>query len=102
MPRYGLNRYGTFRYGDYPLRGSRAKMELAPGLRMRHIKSPVWLRSEKIVADGLFETVRMRAEDGEWVEARTVILEGKWNKVRVRDVGGKWVVGVVQRLEERT
>lgn len=102
MPRYGLNRYGTFRYGDYPIRGSRAKMEMAPGLRMRHVKSPVWLRSQKVVTEGLLDTIRMRIVGGEWVEARSIVLEGTWNKVRIRAADGQWVVGVVQRLEEGT
>lgn len=99
MPRYALHRYGTFRYGDYPLIGRRGKMEIAPGLRMRQVKSPVWTTNQKQEIEKETSKVRIRT-DGAWVVGEHIELEALTRKVRVRMPGGQWVIGVVHRLEE--
>lgn len=107
MPKYGLHRYGTFRYGKYQLVGGGGSgQSLGPHVRYRirliehnGTKSPVLtLHADRLAMPGNIAQSRIRANGGEWARTQNATIADRTPKVRIRSIPSTgafsdWVLG---------
>ena len=97
MPKYGLNKYATFKYGRYKLSGGGGggSHVLGPHVRyrIRTIDSSgtksefLTMHKDRVSIPSDYNVrTRIRANNGEWVYTQHTVIEDDAVKVRIRSI----------------
>lgn len=95
MPKYGMAKYKTFKYGRYL--AVKPAVQASTKYRLRTNGSNIV--TQKLVVEGKLGQVRVRSNDSSFTVSQKISIVGLYTKVRIKTNDSGWIVFTKVLLE---